>query len=195
VSAVKAIQKALAQGQRVYHITPANLSQNLPNLNHSPLAMDDIRAAVAAGREVFVHADPVAVPGWVGAGYIILDPATGAGAWKITGGANGGSLEPPIGSEATMWSILSEWGGDLGKAAAKSNTLFELGKVIIDLVKNCTTKSSVAGIISITVVSAAFVIKGKAVAVYGAFAAIGYGAAATVATTAVIRGWERSCRV
>jgi hypothetical protein len=135
------------------------------------------------------------VPGWTGAGYIILDPATGAGAWKITGGANGGSLEPPIGAEETMWSILSEWGGDLGKVAAKSNTIFELGETVIDLVKACTTKSAVAGIISVTLVSTGFILLGKAVTVYGSLVAIGYGASAAVATSTVIRGWERSCRV
>jgi hypothetical protein len=31
----------------------------------------------------------MSVPGWSGAGYIILDPEPGAGAYKISGGANG----------------------------------------------------------------------------------------------------------
>jgi hypothetical protein len=34
----------------------------------------------------------VSVPGWSGAGYIILDPETGSGAFKIGGGQNGGLL-------------------------------------------------------------------------------------------------------
>jgi hypothetical protein len=159
------------------------------------LTRSDIRDAVAAGREVLVHTHPIQVPGWVGAGYIILDPATGAGAWKITGGANGGSLEPPVGSVETMWSILSEWGGDIGKVAAKSNTVFELGATVASLVEACSTRSAVAGIISITLVSTGFVLLGKATIVFGPFVAIGYGAGAAVATSAVINGWERSCRV
>jgi transglutaminase-like putative cysteine protease len=195
VSAVKAIQKAIAQGQRVYHITPENLSQTLPNIVQSSLTINDIRDAVAAGREVLVHTHPIQVPGWAGAGYIILDPTTGAGAWKITGGANGGSLEPPIGSVETKWAILSEWGGDLGKVAAKSNTIFELGKTVTNLVTACSTKSAVAGIISITLVSTGFVLLGKAAVFFGPFVAIGYGAGAAVATSTVIKGWERSCRV
>jgi hypothetical protein len=32
------------------------------------------------------------VNGWTGSGYIILDPGTGAGAYKISGGANGAWL-------------------------------------------------------------------------------------------------------
>jgi hypothetical protein len=32
------------------------------------------------------------VNSWTGSGYTILDPATGAGAYKIAGGSNGGFL-------------------------------------------------------------------------------------------------------
>jgi len=195
VSTVKAMQMALAQGQRIYRITPENQSKTLPMIHHNSLAMNDIQVAVASGREVFVHTHPVQVPGWQGAGYFILDPSTGAGAWKITGGANGGSLEPPIGSVETMWSVLSEWGGDLGKVAAKSNTIFEHTKTVFDLVKTCSTKSAVAGIVSVTFVASGFALLGKAAVAYGAFVAIGYGAGAALAVSTVVRGWERSCRV
>ncbi|MDD5277333.1 MAG: hypothetical protein PHR16_14790, partial [Methylovulum sp.] len=43
ISAVKALQKANAQGQRIYHITPANQATALPNLHHDPLVMEEIR--------------------------------------------------------------------------------------------------------------------------------------------------------
>jgi hypothetical protein len=92
VSAVRALQKAIAAGQRVYHITPANQADVLPHIRQNPLTMSEIRSSLAVGREVIVHADPITVPGWRGAGYIIFDPQTGAGAWKIGGGANGGYL-------------------------------------------------------------------------------------------------------
>jgi hypothetical protein len=45
---------------------------------------------LAAGLEVITHTDAVSVPGWSGAGYIIFDPETGSGAFKIGGGQNGG---------------------------------------------------------------------------------------------------------
>lgn len=38
---------------------------------------------------MITHTDAVIVPGWSGAGYIILDPITGEGAYKIGGGQNG----------------------------------------------------------------------------------------------------------
>jgi hypothetical protein len=54
--------------------------------------MAEIRAALAVGKEVVTHTAAVSVPGWTGAGYVILDPQTGVGAWKIGGGNNGGWL-------------------------------------------------------------------------------------------------------
>ncbi|NOR71424.1 MAG: hypothetical protein GQ532_17325 [Methylomarinum sp.] len=90
ISAVKALQKASAQGQRIYHITKANQSTILSNIHHDSETMTEIRNALNAGKEVITHTDAVQVPGWSGAGYIITDPVTGDGAYKIAGGGNGG---------------------------------------------------------------------------------------------------------
>ncbi|MBT9100308.1 hypothetical protein KFZ76_21675 [Methylovulum psychrotolerans] len=84
ISAVKALQKASAAGQRIYHIT-------LANIHHDADTMADIRNALNAGKEVITHTDTVSVPGWTGAGYIITD-AEGAGAYKIAGGGMGDLL-------------------------------------------------------------------------------------------------------
>ena len=92
ISAVKAIQKASAAGQRIYHITQANQAAILGNIHHDSDTMNDIRNALNAGKEVITHTDNVSVPGWTGAGYIITDADTGAGAFKISGGGNGGFL-------------------------------------------------------------------------------------------------------
>ena len=89
VSAVKALQKAAAQGQRIYHITQANMATALPNLRLDAETLGEIRQALNSGKEVITHTDPVSVPGWQGAGYVITDMDTGAGAWKIGGGLNG----------------------------------------------------------------------------------------------------------
>jgi hypothetical protein len=92
ISAVKALQKAGQAGQRVYHITQANMASVLPNIHHDSSTMAEIRASLNAGKEVITHADAVSVPGWTGAGYIIYDPDVGDGAYKISGGSNGGFL-------------------------------------------------------------------------------------------------------
>jgi len=44
------------------------------------------------GKTVITHTDPVSVPGWSGAEYIILDPDTGEGAYRIGGGLDGSEL-------------------------------------------------------------------------------------------------------
>jgi transglutaminase-like putative cysteine protease len=92
VSAVKLLGKAAAEGQRIYTLTQANLATALPHLSLSEETLNEIRAAVAVGKEVTVHQRPVTVNGWSGAGYIVLDPETGAGGYIIEGGANGGKL-------------------------------------------------------------------------------------------------------
>ncbi len=69
------------------------MADTLPNIHHSLSTMDEIRSALNAGKEVTTHTDAVSVPGWSGAGYLIIDPETGVGAYKIRGGGNGGYLD------------------------------------------------------------------------------------------------------
>jgi hypothetical protein len=95
VSAVKALQKANAQGQRIYRITQTNMEAVLGNIHHDNATMAEIQNALHSGREVITHTAAVSVPGWNGAGYIILDSKTGDGAYKISGGKNGGVYNPP----------------------------------------------------------------------------------------------------
>ena len=91
-SAVKGLQIASAQGQRIYQITQANASSIMPNINLDVGSETEIMQAINVGREVIVHTDPVSVPGYTGAGYILYDPLTGDGAYKINGGGNGGFM-------------------------------------------------------------------------------------------------------
>jgi hypothetical protein len=56
--------------------------------------MQDIVAAVEAGKTVLVSAREVVRDTWAGVGYIIQDPVTGAGAYLIEGGLNGGAEDP-----------------------------------------------------------------------------------------------------
>lgn len=89
VSAVKALQLASQQGQRIYHITPANAATTLPNINIGSEAKSEILSALNMGREVITHTSNISVPGWTGAGYILFEPDSGQGAFKISGGSNG----------------------------------------------------------------------------------------------------------
>jgi len=42
---------------------------------------------------VTTHQADITLNGWTGSGYVILDPETGAGAYKISGGSNGSFTE------------------------------------------------------------------------------------------------------
>lgn len=107
VSAVKALAKATQLGQRMYHVTEANQAQVLPNIHQDGLIIEEIQKAVAVGKEVIIHADPISVPGWIGAGYVVYDPEIGDGAWKIGGGTNGGWYTLVAAGASAIWGLLS----------------------------------------------------------------------------------------
>ncbi len=87
VSAVKALAVAAQQGQKIYQITQANINTALPQLTIEQSVKDEIAASVAVGKEATVSQSNITVAGWTGAGYIISDPETGAGAYRISGGS------------------------------------------------------------------------------------------------------------
>ncbi|MFY0699690.1 MAG: transglutaminase domain-containing protein [Bermanella sp.] len=92
ISAVKAIALASAQGQKIWTITQDNLDTALASINLDSDTENEIRNSVNAGKVVTTHEQRLNYNGWIGEGYIILDPETGAGAYKIAGGGNGGLL-------------------------------------------------------------------------------------------------------
>ncbi|EDN66247.1 conserved hypothetical protein [Beggiatoa sp. PS] len=83
VSAVKALALASAQGQRIYQVTSENANTVLPVLNISADVKEEIRASVAVGKVATVSQNNITVGSWTGVGYIITDPETGAGAYRI----------------------------------------------------------------------------------------------------------------
>jgi hypothetical protein len=93
ISAETAMAMALAQGQKVYSVTPTNWPTVMPQIQASSTELTDINNALAAGDQVIFHTGQVSIPGWSGVGYIIIDPATGDGAYKISGGADGGAKQ------------------------------------------------------------------------------------------------------
>ena len=105
ISAVKAIQLAAAEGQRIWTITQSNVDLALSQIELGEFVENDIRNSVAAGMEVTTHEAEVDFFGRASSGYIILNPASEAGAYKIGGGENGGHLVA-IGAIATA---LDTW--------------------------------------------------------------------------------------
>ena len=96
VSAVKAIALAAAEGQRIYTITAGNVEQALSQVNISAATEQEIRNAAYSGKIITTHQYQINFHGWIGEGYIIIDPTTGAGAYKIAGGGNGAFIDDLI---------------------------------------------------------------------------------------------------
>jgi len=181
ISAVKALQKANAAGQRIYHITPANQAAILGNIHHDSDTMTEIRNALNAGKEVITHTDAVSVPGWTGAGYIITDADTGAGAFKIAGGGNGGWIL--IGTGIAILGLMAAgifWGVGIPAVLAPFIISF------FPLFLNFATLLIVAGVallngntsVCLMAMLAAFSILSE---IIGTFLAFGYGLPAFVA--------------
>ncbi len=108
ISAVKALALAGSQGQKIFTMNAANQANHatlLAQVTIDAYARAEIQNALAAGKEVTVHQAPITQSGWTGSGYIVTDPATGSGAYKISGGANGGALI--VGGDTTMIAIQS----------------------------------------------------------------------------------------
>jgi transglutaminase-like putative cysteine protease len=95
MSAVKAIATGAQSGQKVFTIA-AQVYQDNPSIvtaslaAHSQSTKERVQQALDAGYEVTIHEAPITQDGWTGAGFTLIDPATGAGGYIIDGGSNGG---------------------------------------------------------------------------------------------------------
>jgi hypothetical protein len=102
VSAVKALQVATAAGIPVHRITAANLAAILPLLQLPDTVLADVQNAIAAGLEVQVPEREAPINDWLGVGYIITDPTSGAGTYRISGGLNGGATTTTAAGDAIV---------------------------------------------------------------------------------------------
>jgi hypothetical protein len=89
VSAVKALLLAQAQGIPLFRLTGKNGSQIWPQLKVNQAILQDIKAAAAQGYEVILPQQEISLNDWQGLGYIVRQPATGSGAYLISGGLAG----------------------------------------------------------------------------------------------------------
>lgn len=103
ISATQLISDSNFQGITIYHITEQNMDLVLPVLLVDSDVKSDIRAAVAAGKEVLVPERSLTRGEWGGTGYIIRDLETGAGAYLISGGLNGGG---DVECEPSVWPLV-----------------------------------------------------------------------------------------
>lgn len=136
ISATKALSLAAQQGQTIYTVTKANYAEVLPKLNHSDVVMTDIRNGVNAGKTVTVHDTQITLNGWSGTGYTILDPESGAGAYMIGGGLDGGFTETDLAnilssvslSVSDIYNKSSDFSRYYSWRLARDNFLRNIGK-------------------------------------------------------------------
>ncbi|HWN43391.1 MAG TPA: transglutaminase-like domain-containing protein [Thermoanaerobaculia bacterium] len=92
ISAIHLLTSAMGQGIPIYRITSANAAAAVPQLQLSAAVESDISRAVSQGKTVIVSERNLDLGNWMGVGYIIHDEASGAGAYLISGGLNGGGI-------------------------------------------------------------------------------------------------------
>jgi len=93
VSATQVLLEANAQQIPIYAITAENIDTVLPLLSVSQEVKTDIINGIHAGQHAIVPQREIQQGNWQGSGYIIQDSITGAGAYLLEGGLNGGALE------------------------------------------------------------------------------------------------------
>ncbi|NTU64432.1 MAG: hypothetical protein HGB05_13795, partial [Chloroflexi bacterium] len=107
VSTIRLLSQALARGIPVYRIDATNRSQILPRLQLSASTESAIVNALNQGKIVTVSERELQIKDWSGVGYIVLDPATGAAGYLISGGLAGNMRTISGGS---LWDILTTIG-------------------------------------------------------------------------------------
>ena len=118
ISAVKAIQIAAAEGQKIWTITQSNLSTSLAAINLPSAVESDIRNSVYAGMEVTAHEAAINFYGSSQVGYIVIDPETGSGGYLIGGGENGGDILTAVGG-------LLGWLSGITSVASNGKPIFD----------------------------------------------------------------------
>nr|MBP3598771.1 glycohydrolase toxin TNT-related protein [Eubacterium sp.] len=107
ISTVNVLRNATEQDIELFVINSENYEEMVGKLEASDAVIQDIKTAVGNGKEVTIPAKEVSIDGWTGSGYIIMDPDTGAGAYRISGGLNGGTTSGKVTRYAMLGLILS----------------------------------------------------------------------------------------
>jgi RHS repeat-associated protein len=102
ISTVQILKRAIAEGQRIYYITPSNKNTIIPILGHPADVLDFIEAYVSAGWHAVISQYPITYGQWQGSGWIVLDPQSGSGMYLISGN---------LGSNATPAPLIVSGGG------------------------------------------------------------------------------------
>lgn len=110
VSTLSILRKAKEQGIELLQINHDNLEVQMEKLNTDAATREAVRSAVTGGSIVTIPTENVTIENWNGTGYIVLDPATGAGSYMISGGLNGGEIPVELTVEVMASAIMAVLG-------------------------------------------------------------------------------------
>lgn len=96
VSAAKLLKKAFQNGIPIYEIDNTNVSTLVAQLQVDAEVKTAIRNAANAGKKVITPQTSIQYNDWNGAGYIVIDPTTGSGAFMISEGLAGAAISYPL---------------------------------------------------------------------------------------------------
>lgn len=96
VSAVKIIQISHESGIPVYSIDQNNVNQILPQLSIDLADVQEIQQGVQNGLVAIVPQHELTIDNWTGTGFILKDPVTSVGVYRISGGLSGGATTSAI---------------------------------------------------------------------------------------------------
>jgi|GEM_PF-3054385 len=117
VSTISYLRFAANHEVPIYSINSSNINTQLPKLDLPADLKNSIQQAVNAGRVVITPKQQLKVGKWLGLGYIVLDPNTGAAGFLINGGQAGGRQNfTPMDQAAVNRTFLEDVGYTLRAA-------------------------------------------------------------------------------
>lgn len=102
ISAATLLKEATVRNIPIYNVDSGKIDAIMPSLEVFEEVKQDIRNAVNAGKKVIVPKTNILYNGFNSVGYIIIDPATGSGAYMIVSGLAGGRVS----SDPYDWSAF-----------------------------------------------------------------------------------------
>ena len=204
ISAVKAIQLAAQEGQKIWHITQANLDTALQSINLQPYIEDEIRQNVNIGRVVTTHEYDVIYQGRVSTGYLIVDPVTGSGQALIDSGEDGASIsfedidQESILDYISLFSeeVIDKFAGVKVKIFLEAKAVFDKIESSFKLLTSCDPLTGAIAVASIGEVGAALARIGKLFLRINIYLGIAFSIFSTIIMTSLAIGWATSinCR-
>ncbi|MBQ8528096.1 MAG: hypothetical protein IJ429_06435, partial [Lachnospiraceae bacterium] len=107
VSTMSLLAQAQSECIDICILTKDNLADSLETLEVSDDLKEELRKEVASGKHVVIPQKELTKGAWTGTGYMIMDPATGAGAYMINGGLTGEEISGgAVTDEVTLYMLL-----------------------------------------------------------------------------------------